>query len=1194
VLYRQWFVVVDIGLLLAAAAIAQQDRATFTGIVTDPSGSVVPNVKVTVQNVENNAVQNTNTNEVGQYTVPNLPVGNYRITFENPGFKKVILEGLTLAVDQTARVDARMEIGAATESVSVTAETPVLQTDSPDVATVLDNHRVLTLPLSFAGGRDDEGFAYKLTPGVSGNSWTSSINGSPQFSKEVVLDGASTTIYIGGEFVESNVSMESVEEFKVETSGLSAEFGRTGGGVFNYVLKSGTNQPHGSAVYLYKNAELDANSFSNNYFGRSRSLDDKNEWALSLGGPVYLPKIYNGKNRSFFYFSYDKYHENNFGYGSPNLTVPIPDFWKGDFSRYLTASPTAGTVIGKDVLGNNVIRDAIYDPDSTQMVGGSVVRTMFPGNVIPASRISKVSQNLATIATKYYLPTVKQADGQFALTNNSFFPTANTPTFDQKQLSIKGDQILSPSQRLSGSLSWIDRPRILIDSGGDWTDAAPNGGPLSRAREQEVQTWMSRLAHDYTLRPNLLNHAALAYNRVLNPSISLHLGENGGQQLGLQGINTNGNFPEINFSGGDQGITFQTLGYQANNLIAAASWQATDTVSWIHGRHSIKMGFDFRANGENDKAQNGPAGYTFTSALTGIPGFSTTGHPLASMLLGLVQSASIQIDAPTSSMFKDYALFVQDDFKVNQRLTLNLGLRWDYQPVQTERFDRLSNFCLTCTDPNTIGLPGAMVYAGNGPGRIGSRTFIPSERTDFGPRLGLAYKITDKLIFRSGYGIYFMPHIPNDWNAVPYGRKFGFSLTDIVNDPGNNTAAFNWDTPWPAIVKTATLDPSIAETQSGPVHWNNNGGKVGYVQQWNANLQHQLPAQFVIDVGYVGSKSTGYIDNQLARLNQVNANVLSLGTMLSQTVTSQAGIPAVALALGARYPYAVPGRSVSIMQALEPYPQVLNGGSVDSYQVPLGFATFNSLQVSLNKRYSNGLSLISNYTFSKTIQNAIAVFTTGFDAGPLDYYNLALQKAVSPNDQTHVVKIGATYELPVGTGKPVLGGANHLVNALIGGWQVSYIGNYASGTPLSFSAASIAGWNGGTRASIINPSGESLYAGFDTSKFDYSLVSTPGQNQLLYFKTNLVVNPPPFTLGTSAPFVSQIRGFASYNEDGGLQKVFSIHERLKFQFRAEAFNMLNRHRFNNPNTNSTSPLFGQVTGVGGTPRNVQLGLRMDF
>jgi hypothetical protein len=429
---------------------------------------------------------------------------------------------------------------------------------------------------------------------------------------------------------------------------------------------------------------------------------------------------------------------------------------------------------------------------------------------------------------------------------------------------------------------------------------------------------------------------------------------------------------------------------------------------------------------------------------------------------------------------------------------------------------------------------------------------------------------------------------------VPYGRKFGFSQTDIVNDPGNNQAAFNWDAPWPGVVNTAALDPSIAETQSGPVHWTSNGGKVGYVQQWNANFQYQLPAQFVLDLGYVGSKTTGFNDNQLARLNQVHSNVLSLGTMLSQTVTSQAQIPAAALALGARYPYATPGRAVSISQTLEPYPQVLNGGGVDSYQTPLGFGTFHSLQISLNKRFSHGLSVISNYTFSKTITNGISAFTRDQDAGPLDYYNLALQKAISPSDQTHVVKAGIVYQLPVGHGKTFAGSANKLVDSIIGGWQISYIGNYFSGTPLSFSASGISGWNGGNRANINNPTGASLYAGFDPSKFDYSLVSTPGQTQLDYFKTALITNPAPFTLGNSAPFISQIRGFATYNEDGGLQKNIAIHERFKVQFRAEAFNMFNRHRFNNPNTNPTSPLFGQITGVGGSPRQAQLGVRLDF
>lgn len=276
------------------------------------------------------------------------------------------------------------------------------------------------LPLGFSGGRYAENFAYALTPGVAGNNWESRINGSPSFSKEVVLDGADASIYITGHISESSPSMEALEEFKVQTSGMAAEFGRTGGGVFNFVMKSGTNKLHGSALGLIHNEWSDANSFANNFYARPRRMDRRHDYGGSFGGPVWLPKVYNGKNRTFFYVAYKRYKESFGGSGSPNVTVPLEEFYSGNLSRMLT-----NEVIGQDALRRNVVRGQIYDPATTRTVDGNVVRDPFAGNIIPANRISQVARNLSTIMGAHYLPQVRDASGQIALFNNSFFPVPN-------------------------------------------------------------------------------------------------------------------------------------------------------------------------------------------------------------------------------------------------------------------------------------------------------------------------------------------------------------------------------------------------------------------------------------------------------------------------------------------------------------------------------------------------------------------------------------------------------------------------------------------------------------------------------------------------------------------------------------------------------------------------------------------------
>ncbi len=1181
------------GLLVLALAMgwAQQDRGTFTGTVTDPSGSVVAAVMVRIQNVDTNAVYETRTNEVGQYRVPNLPVGTYKITFEVSGFKAMVRDGLTLEVAQVARIDAQLQLGGTTETISVTAETPLLQTETPEVGTVLNSRTVIDLPLGFSGGRYAENFAYKLTPGVAGNNWESRINGAPSFSKEVVLDGASATIYIGGHLGESSPSMEALEEFKVQTSGMSAEFGRTGGGIFNFVMKSGTNSLHGSAMGQIHNEWADANTFANNFYGRPKFRDRRHNYAFSGGGPVWLPKMYNGKDKTFFYAAFERYKESFGGGGSPTVTLPLPEWWDGDLSRYLTTQ-----VIGRDALGRDVLRGAIYDPRTTSFEGGRMVRNVFDNNIIPRDRLSRVSRNLAEIMKKHYLPQVKDASGQFALLNNSFFPVSNRAGFLQNQFSVKGDHYVSRAHKLAGSFVYVDRPRNLLDQGGAWDFNDPFGGPLSRARLQHVRSWYGRAAYDWTITPTLLNHFNVSYNRQRNPSTSRHLAEPGGQILGIQGIVQNSNYPEVNIQGGDR-VNFPMLGYQANDFGAGQGYGYIDTLSWIKSRHSLRFGVDLRRNYLSWRNNAGPGRFNFGQDVTGLPGFNQTGHPFASMLLGEVNSASVNVDTPTTSEFLNLALFVQDDFKVTPKLTLNLGIRWDYQPQQTERYDRLHNFNPNLIDPQT-GLPGAVEFAGTGAGRTGKRNFYPNQYTDFSPRIGLAYQVTSKLVTRAGYGMFYHGRNPNGWSGVPWGAKYGFQLINTVNQPTPNTAAFNWDNGYPGVVKDVPRDPSLANYTWGPVSWDPDAGRVGNTQQWNINFQYELPFNMVFDIGYVGSKSTGTQANELKQMLQLRPEVLVLGDVLGQLVNSQQAIPAAAAALGARYPFKTPGTSVPIQQTLQPFPQVPYWSAIYSWDVPLGFGTYNSLQVQLNKRFSRGLQFVSNYTFSKSIDNLNSAFgdTWGMNSGrPMDYYNLRLDKSVSPYDRTHWVKIGASYDLPFGRGRQLGGNVHRGVDFALGGWTVQYIGNYSSGEPLGTGGTGTPNANFSTqRALVVNPDGRSLQAGFQASSFDMGRISTAATAQHKYIDTSLLRDPPRYTRGTAPYRISQLRGFPFRSDDFALQKNFKPIEAMRVQFRAEFLNLFNRHRFSGINSNAASPLFGQVTSVSDDRRQIQFGVRADW
>ncbi|MBE0658959.1 MAG: TonB-dependent receptor, partial [Bryobacteraceae bacterium] len=755
-------------MVLAAPLAAQLNRGTITGIVTDSTGASVPAAQVTVKQTATNMTTRVATTDSGQYNVPNLPPGLYEITVEATGFKKFVLSNAELRATDVIRIDAVLDVGSMVETIEVAASVERVQTDSPQVGTSLTNSGLIDLPLSFSGARNMENFAYKLTPGVAGSSWTSHINGSTTASKEVLIDGASTTTNRGGHNGESTVSLEAVQEFKIQTSGMSAEFGRFQAGVFNFVMKSGTNQLHGTAYGALRNEALNANTWVNNFRGVGRPLDRRLNGAGSIGGPVFIPKVYNGKDKTFFYTSYEQYRDRTGGFGAPNRTLPLAEFYDGDFSRLLQ-TVNAGT----DALGRTVKRGAIYDPATfSQLANGRYIGEMFPGNIIPKSRFSTVSQNLNSIATKHYLPTVKDAAGVTPLVNNGLFPVATTPEFDQYQFSVKADQQLNSVNRLSGSYSYTVRPRLLLDAGGMWDITDNLGGPLSKARLQRTRSSLIRLAWDWTISPTTLLNVNTSYNRFANPNNSVHRDVDGAKELGIKNLSTFG-YPTINWGGGPY-VAPATPGDPQASFAAYNSGGVLATLTMTKGKHFLKMGFDHRRFQFNNQPTPGGS-FNFNARATAIPNEtfsgSQTGYSFASYLLGIVDSAGLSAPVGLGGRRMYLAGFFQDDYKATRTLTLNFGVRWDFQPPYTEVADRMASWNMTKTDPQS-GLPGAYDFAGTCNLCSGSRYFGTRSHNDLGPRFGLAWQVSDKWVVRSAYGLFFEADNNNSYSAINGASSF--------------------------------------------------------------------------------------------------------------------------------------------------------------------------------------------------------------------------------------------------------------------------------------------------------------------------------------------------------------------------------------------------------------------------------------
>jgi len=1163
------------GLVAAIPGQAQSGRGTLTGSISDSSGATLSGASLDLKETNTGSGYSAETSDQGLYTFPQLPPGTYTLAVSSPGFQSYTQKGITVNVGSTATVDVVLQVGSATASVNVSSDASHLQTESSDIGTTVPSELIEDLPLEYAGSPRNPLAFVMLAPGFSGvntNSPTDQggfkLNGGQQAGTDILVDGATIELASANLQMNYGVSVEAVQEFKVMTNTFDAGYGRMSGGLVNLVTKFGTNTLHGDVYDILKNRVLDANSWASGLSSpaQTKPIDTQNDFGALISGPIYIPKLYNGRDKSFFMFNYEGYRWNTGGVGLNG--APTQDMTNGNFSALLTPVTVYGTTYPAHIL---------YDYTTCTGVNQGKECTAYPGNIIttPPDAVFKAS-----------IPYMPQAPADATSPYQNLSQTSLNVT-NANMYELRIDQNIGAKQKINGSYDYDWRP----------TGYVVNGAPLD-ASSTNQRTHYVRLGYDYILRPNLLNHFNAGFSRRYRQEFS-GIGSYGGHyptKLGLKGVSD---------------TTFPVFNYDYPNRAAIPSngadqfydntYQYDDNVSWQHGRNSFNFGVEARLQEFNiDILTNTSGNFNFGSGQTStwdatIPGQSNSGFGYASFYLGAASGGGISLPEELGWRVKYYAGFVQDDWKVSPKLTANLGFRYEIPTPVTEAHGQQSFMNPTLPNPGAGGIPGAYEFLGKGTGRTGSNGSQDTFHSSYGPRIGAAYQVRPNTVVRAGYGIYYQ-----NLKIGGFGENDSQGFFGSYSYPGSSSAQT------PAVVLAGiTAYPGPTPPFINPAGMNGQGPTVilsktarpGTTQTWTLDVEQQLPGNMIVDVGYVGDHG----DHLQAFMHDPNQGLpasMALGACLGQDITAQgAGTPCAGQTLVAT-PYA--GFSGTVSQALRPFPQYANA-QVDSVTMsdPFGVYTYNALQVQAQKRISAGLTLLANYSWSKTLTNADSEYPAqanwngNGNGGALNTYNLKVEKGLSQYDVPQRLILSYTYQLPFGKGKQ-FANEGGVVNALVGGWQFAGVQTYKSGTPLSVNEGN---WNSGIFAGNLGASARPNYVpgqkmnGFSGGGF------VGGQSRRL--------NPAAFTYAPSytfgdAPRALTVREFASHAEDLSLSKQIPMYtERVKTVLRVEFFNAFNRPGpYTGFNTTVSDDNVGNGFGQGNSkqngPRSIQANLRVAF
>jgi hypothetical protein len=1180
---KRWLKFIRLGLMSlvlcswSQLCFAQLDRGGISGVVTDSSGSVVAGARVTVTNTAMGTQSSTVTAAAGAYTVPQLAAGDYNVTVVAPGFSKLIRNGVTVSVGETATIDLQLTVGQATTSVTVTANAPLLQTDSAQNNVEVTTRDLNELPINITGigaVRDPMGFA-SLVPGTIAGGWNNiHVSGSPATTYRVFMDGLDDTSAVKGAISdEQQPSVESLGSESVMINNYSAKYGESGGGIFNYTSKSGTNRLHGTAFGYIENEDLDAGQPFNytpsgqKYNPVQRELD----FGGSFGGPVVIPHLYNGHNKTFFFFAYEEYH-NTQTLNNGTITVPTAAYRTGDLSSLLLGPivDSSGAPV-LDCLGRPMINGAVYNPATTRTAtctNGStaVVRDPFPNNFIgDPSTWDPVAQKVLA-----YMPAPSGPTAN-ALTNN--YPNLQPNNKYQYLTSLKMDHTIGEKWHLSGYgiLEYSDKDNAADGINGVGASTRWNLTPAPQIY----------LNADYTATPSLVLHAGFDFTRhdALQNSAVQNF------KATTLGLNTAANMP------GGAANTFPTFsGLTVNRQSVPQlginnapfiddNYYNTESAIWIHGRHTLEFGGDFRHQLFGTHNDLSAGSYGFGAAQTSLPSSqgqnlygASLGDGFASFALGQLGGASIGNDNIQWFHRIEGGFYALDTWKLTRKLTLNYGLRWDLEQMQREQHLRETQFNPTILNPSAGGLPGGTEYEGNGPGRCNC-TFEKFYPWMIQPRLGLSYLVTPKTVIHAGYGFYSGPQL--FMNEEGYSNQgFGFNQV-FLTSPSFGIAAGQLSNgiPYsPAAITATHFDPgafpNIGQTNSPPPFIVPNNGRPPRFQQSTIGVEREVVNNLTVNVSFIDNRgvwlnSDGLTNttNELtpARLSQkygldvTNANDFNL---LTQPISS----PAVA-ARGFTAPYATFPTGATLAQALRPFPQF---GSIGDYYEHNGNWWYDSLQIKVTKRLSNGLSGGLGYAWSKNLGTVASTNQPTFlTAQPVQDPSQPPKSAKTYEniDQPQMLNFYFNYEVPrFGFSQS---GWKRL---LLSGWTTDGIFHYQSGfpiqTPNSTSTLTSVTFANGVWANRV-PGQKLFLHGLN----DHSV----NPRTTFFLNPAAWANPAPGTYANSKPFYGDYRGPRYPSEQLGVGKVIPIKEGVLFSLRADFFNVFNRWAY--PGLNNTSNPF---------------------
>ena len=1148
--------------VFATFAFAQEYRSTLTGRVSDPAGAPVPGVKITATQVDTNTHFETVSGPEGFYTIPQLLPGTYEVSAEVTGFKKYVQSGVEVAATARVSVDIQLTIGSATESVTITADAPALQTVTASAGQAITMKEVENLPINGRAPMDLAVMAYGVVntgvrdqnrPYENGGFSNLAMGGAGNGNNAVMINGVPIvgTVGITNQRAGFSPPVDGVAEVKVDVLNVDASFGGAGGGTVQMITKSGTNGLHGAASEFNERRSLNATPFFTNMAGGQKTDFKQNQWGTSVGGPIWVPKVFDGRNKVFWFFNYEG-HENSEPLPT-YTTVPTAKERTGDFSELLA-------------VGSNY---QLYDPYSAALSGTVVKRTPYAGNIIPASRLNPVAQKYLT-----YIPTPNFNYGTKDYTSNYFSPlTTNNHYY---AYSGRLDVDLSSRNRLTGSVQnsfWYQNTGILFNN-------------IARGEVGSRSIWGATLDDVHTFSPTLVGNLRLGFSRYRAYYDQSSIGFDS-TTLGFPSyITANATkqlMPVFTMSDGffsSNPATNMHYSDQPYNI-----YQLFGSLTKVVGAHTVKFGGEHRVLDFTNLSWSAATGsYTFDTGSWVKADNSSSASPalggsMAEFLLGLPTSGSYPLNAPSKNESLYEVLFVQDDWHVRQNLTFNLGLRWEYNGPTTERWNRLSNgFNAGAVNGITsqANAAYASVYAANSAknplllsaiNAVGGLTFAdPSRRApttmskkDFSPRFGVSWSpaaMHGKTVLRAGAGLFDNVYGP----IVPQQPGFSNTTTLVATNNSYLTPAMSLSDPFPAGIQPPPGAANGINTYLGQgITFLNPNTLRQYNIRWTFDVQRELSKNTTLEVGYIGNHGIHLTNN------------FSFGALpvqyLSTSPTRDASQVANASALSATVanPFAglLPGTSlngstISVSNLLRPFPEF---SSVTENNMNSGGSYFHQGSMRLSRRLSQGFVLNFDYSHSRLMES-----NSYLNAG-----QMKLEKHVSADDRNENVGISGLFELPFGRGRHFLRTTNAVADAIVGGWSVSSMYNYHSGAPVNWSSDVI--YYGGD----LHWDGHNVNHTFDTTLFNTS----SAQQYTNHYRT-------------FSSYFSNLRTDATNNVNLSATKYFRIREEVRLQFRADAFNLCNHPLFAAPTISVTSGSFGTISSTTNSPRIIQLGLRLAF